>query len=194
VLIFIKNPRTGGTSLLRGIGESKKIITIKSPSRVFDFKSKNPDLWKKSIKFSIVRNPYTKVISGYSFHKAVWGMSLYDTLKKFTEPHDFWTVENLKETKSPKEWDKYSVYEHVCLPQSSFLFDKDGSFLCDEIIRFEYLEEQLTDFLLKNGIKIDLPHINQSFKRKRDYDFSEREKKLIQKIFRKDFINFRYKF
>ena len=193
--IFVHIPKTAGTSVenVLGIGgnmpsqlRSHKIQNIKgikyAPQHYTASILKNhpytQPYWNKYFKFSVVRHPYSRVLSEW-----------------------FWvrgkTTKNL-------EWDGNKLTQHLYnfyasldrdhkLSQTTFLYEK-GNCLVDRIFRFENLPPLNTVLKRKCGVKKVLPHVQQS-SNKQSYlqKLTTKHKDLIYEIYKDDFENFNYK-
>jgi len=147
--------------------------------------------------FSVVRNPYTRVLSGYN-HMMNWGIPW----KKYHERQrtqlgkvEGWYLE-YDHVKWPKDnlldfVEKYDsideVWRHVTATQSSFLNGR-----VDYLMRFETLQEdwkKFCDFI--EMPYFPLPHLNNHDEWKKTY-FTDEEIAWVQDTFRDDFKNFGY--
>ena len=131
---------------------------------------------KDYFSFTIVRNPYTKIISEYFYiAKAFHGV----------------TIEQFREAEFVA-WFRESLclfdLDHK-IPQSSFLDSP-----VDMILRFENLEEDFQKLKKELGVEVDLIHDNKSTNNKLEIaqSLSEETKMLIREVFAQDFIQFSY--
>lgn len=200
-LIYIKSARTGGTSLLKALENSRVCVsylrTIDSykpgdllciPSdSVFRAMDVIPHVWRDAYVFSIVRNPYTKVASGYSYHPACQGMTLADLLETPPPVPSVYELDWKRELPRSK-WPQYSLYNHVMATQSEFLFN-EGEALFNRILRFESLVDDLGELFGQLGVDLKMPHVNRAG---HEHSLSEEEKRLIEQRYCRDFENFAY--
>lgn len=94
-------------------------------------------------RFSVVRNPFTRVVSIYTYLRIPTGF-------------EYFVTEFL-----PKKLWSDSVY--FVRPQVDYLYDADGYMLVDNIFRFEQLDSMLEWLRGKLGQPdLKLPHINKS--------------------------------
>jgi hypothetical protein len=112
-------------------------------------------------RFSVVRNPWERFISGWKFCDSTRNKSLYEVL-----------------TNLPQEG--YD-YRHITRPQHAILYDKDGRLVVDYIMRFETLQQDFDHVCDTIGKpRCILPHVNRGA----DKDFSKqsRYRKLLRRV------------
>lgn len=127
--------------------------------------------------FSVVRNPFDRLISGWKYLKSTRQRSLRDVLSNPPrDGHDF---------------------RHLTRPQVAILRDPHTSALvCDDLIKFETLQadyDRICDRLGK--ARTPLPHINATERNLayRDY-FDAETRKLAEAMFAEDLATFGYEF
>lgn len=124
-------------------------------------------------RFSVVRNPWDRFISGWKYCATTRHKSLRDALTSLPrEGHD---------------------YRHLTRPQHTILFDENGCLIVDYLIRFESLQQdfdQVCDIIGKP--RRTLPHYNQG-NRTHYFDyFDEDSRRLFQRFFGRDIELFGY--
>ena len=187
--IFIHIPKTAGTSIEQFLKDNGKNSIDYHGVRdgrsmhhytAIDFKRELPWHFNDYYKFSIVRNPYDRLLSEY-----------------------YWTpIPNVgyKSGKTKAEFLNYvshivknnlffqNIYNDHFIPQFMFVYDK--KLLVDHIFKFENMN-LIVDFLKKKlEIENDLPILNKS-KIKKEY-WNNKQKERIYKIYKNDFILFNY--
>ena len=186
-LLFIHIPKTGGVAIERALGikaanEPKKLISkqgeliegIRTVPQHFTpdilRERLGEDVYESTIKFTVVRNPYTRVLSEYFYRNKSGNM------KKF--PKWFRTY--------------YGDVNHVHkLPQSKFVDSENIT-----ILRQETLQEDFSRFVEESNlpIKSELGTVNKSKHNKTDL-IEEIPLPIIGRInnlFEEDFIRFGY--
>jgi hypothetical protein len=134
---------------------------------------------KKLIKFTIIRNPYDRIISAYHF----LGKNL--TFKHFV----YWVYQELDNyyRKNVKPF-------VVILPQWEFLVDELGKIRIPHLIKFENLNEEFKKFCDKYKLKLDLPHINKRVRNKKILEYYDQElADMVYHIYRWDFKLLKFK-
>lgn len=211
-IIYISITKTGTRTFKKIIEEKIKIIEFlrNNGKRVLNkkykkgdfffithndfinFNKKHPDIIKKSYIFTIVRNPYTKAVSGFNYLGCKHEKNILSLLKN-EKYLDFVSNKiDYKLEKDRKMWEFFSLYAHFFLEQSDGLI-KDGKLILDEILYFENYNEEVNKFLKKIEVieeDINFPKLNQS-KGSKDI-LCEESKKLIRERFKKDFELFGY--
>jgi hypothetical protein len=209
--IFIHIPKTGGNSLHNFLKDSSdnpiligknswgskdkvevfkeecvnhpKDWDIKHVGIHYYYRYYNDKLVNNYIKFSIIRNPYDRAISFYFFKKEQHSdfnkkefISFLTTAQLFNPPKQ---IQNL-----------YALQKN----QVDYLMFK-GKMSMDYIVKLENLKEDLNKIPFIKEMNLDsYPHINSS-KRSHYRDYYDNEtKSLVEKIYKKDFDYFNYKF
>ncbi|MFW6008715.1 MAG: sulfotransferase family 2 domain-containing protein [archaeon] len=203
--IFVHIPKTGGNSITTALDQysddklmyvrpnsdgmydgisvfNKKFNKIRKHSKLNEIEQYY-DL-NKYFKFSVVRNPWDKILSWYFYHEK------FNNIKNFDE---FLDLIFIKKEVPKVSKDDISWYES----QISFLKDKSGKINIDYIIKFENFSndfEILCDKLKIN--KIELPHTNKSKNSEIDYRefYNEKQKDFVGEIYIEDIEYFKYKF
>lgn len=201
-IIYIKSAKTGGTSIEKALEnrivyykeyrknpslEDGQILCIQS-DLVFLSRKGHPKIWEDSHIFTVVRDPYSRVASGYAYHPYARNFTLSQILN-FPEPEPSIYTVFWKEELPKTVWDDYSLYNHVLSKQSDFLFENENP-LFDTLLRFENLNEDFSNFIKENGIDgVKLEHLNKGNQK---YVLSESERRQISKRFSLDFELFNY--
>jgi hypothetical protein len=187
-ILFIHIPKTAGSSIIDVV--KKNCHEIKDHYPEF-FDNHNININKLNIQsisnykmyksFTVVRNPYDRIVSAYNYLKH---------LKIFNSP----------DKKSQKLLEKYNTFElfienlnilkyqivHI-VPQYLFITDDNLNILVDNIVKFENLQIEIENF---DPIFKNLKHINKSFGNK---DILTNEiKNIIYLEYTNDFLLFNY--
>ena len=172
-LIFVHIPRTSGTSIevaLQGYPVPDAFKHYKSSM----IKCMLSDSWDSYFKFTVVRNPFDRVVSLYhSEHyrniNALTKKPLIDFLHTFTEYHP--------------------LHEYG-FTQSDYI-DED----MDLIIKFEDREAGLNELFEKTGIKVD-PDIRErkTARPETPYQdfYDDKTRGMVEYLFNNDFSKFNY--
>ena len=83
-IIFVHAPRTSGTSIEKSILNGKLVPDTMKHLRASQFKKMFNEEWDKFYKFTIVRNPWDRIISMYHqpYFKEI-GFFIWQTIKIF---------------------------------------------------------------------------------------------------------------
>lgn len=193
-LFFIHIPKNAGTTIENTVEKynilwGKKYFKNKDVKLKSNILKKN-SLWhippkyfldnsyKNKILFSVVRNPYERIIS-----ECKWISKSKN--KKCNNINDF-IMKKLEEYKK----NKFSSDNHL-IPQSEFIY---GNPQCNEILRFENLNEDFEKLMKKyNYPKIKLLHHNKSEDRNITIrNLNKKSIDLINEVYKEDFKNFGY--
>lgn len=187
-LLFIHIPKTGGVAIERALGikaanEPKKLISkqgelIEGVTTVPQHFTPDilrerlgEDIYESSIKFAVVRNPYTRVLSEYFYRNKSGNMGKFSTWFK----------------------NYYKKLDHAHkIPQSKFVDSEDIT-----ILKQESLQEDFSRFVEENNLPIK-PELGRENKSKHNKIDLVEEIPLpiierINKLFEEDFIRFGYK-
>lgn len=173
-IIFIHAPRTSGTSIENEILKNQLVPDNQKHLRASQIKQHLGNQWNYYFKFTIVRNPWDRVISFYHqiFHEA-YGIRTGKSLLFFLEHY------------KPAPWE-YGL-------QCSDYADED----MDLVIKFEDREEGLKSLENIAGIKVDPNKKSRSRERgKRNYrDYYDNETRdIVKKSFARDIDLYGYEF
>ncbi len=138
--VFIHINKTGGSSI-------KKVLDLpfEHVTALEKIASLGREQWDRRFTFTVIRNPWDKVVSHYHFRlqkKRIAEIEFKDWVKKTYRDHmaPFYDV--------PK----------MFMPQTDWISDKDGNILCDSICRFENLKDDFNEVCQRLGKTVFLPH------------------------------------
>jgi len=186
-IIFIHIPKTGGTSIESCFNmkmlNKKNMYGTYNKQEFTHFTAKDikasidENIWKEYTKFTIIRNPYDKMISEW---KRIVG-NLKD------EPNQFknW----LKKVRIPKDHKNKNTTHFT--KQVDFVLEKNKE-IVDKIFRFENYEE-VTNFIKIKTNKI-VPHANRSTHKHYSYYYDEEAKNILENLYKEDLDYFGYSF
>jgi len=190
--IFIHIPKTAGTSVEQFIRENGKNPILYHGVRdgrsmhhftAFDIKKELPIVFQNYYKFSIIRNPYTRLLSEY-YWTPIPGIGF----KSGQSKGDFITY--VSQVVNKKLYFD-NIYNDHFIPQ--YLFIHNGKkLLVDEIFRYEDLQWTIEYLKKKLNIQNPFPNLNKSNNSFIKSDWNERQKERIYKIYKNDFILFNY--
>lgn len=185
--LFVHIPKAAGISVNQALygcygGGHKTIFEY----RLYYSKRELKSLYK----FSIVRNPWARLVSAYHF-LLEGGLN---------EQDKEWSKENLTKYSSFDEFvvdwinDKNIYSFNHFVPQVDYLFHNSRSFV-DDIFKLEELNINWHLIEKKFGRDIKLPHLNSNSisSNYREY-YTEKSKEIVSKVYKADINKFGYKF
>ncbi|MEZ8225877.1 sulfotransferase family 2 domain-containing protein [Vibrio splendidus] len=152
--IFVHVPKVAGTSINHAI--YGRTLGHYSAS---DIKNKFPNLFNKAFTFSLVRNPWDRVLSAYHFAKQgkTATMGMYNA-EQYQIP-EFETFEAFVfEWLANKNVDEL---DFVFQTQSQFLTDAKGNILVDYIGKLENMSDSISYIESQIGRELVIPHANK---------------------------------
>lgn len=207
--IFVHIPKTGGSSILQQLNFKKSIYTLWADGVVLAktmgtfvsckdlqnhgrlqhlpaemVREMRPDIYKKYYKFSVVRNPYTKMVSEYS-----WRNKFNPDFSKYSnEDHKI----NFEKYLLAVEKTKINTFREYS--QYKYLYDSGGNLLVNYIIRFEDFENGCKNVFKKLGVEYDtILHVNKpKVSIDKNYILDEKNKERIYNFYKIDFDTFGY--
>ena len=181
-IVFIHIPKTAGYTIgrcLRDTGDLKDGYGFSHQIARNIIKKED----RECIIMGVFRNPYDRLYSIYEFYK-----------KKRTDISNDVTFEDFIINFEEKYYLKLSQFD-TCY---NFLTDEDGKLMTTDIIRFENLKSEYNMFCDKYGIENNLIERNKNELKDTDICWSqlynEEMKKVVNKIFNKDFETFNYSY
>ena len=206
-LVFIHIPKNAGSSVEKTFNVYSMLGTIKlfdkkkscytfahghhiTPQQSIDHNLETRDFFERNIAFAIVRNPYARVISTYTFLKERGVISQRTTLDSFIDICELIQREVDRQNTIPY------IFAQLPVGQSKFIYFNDGNSTVKEILHFESLAsdwKKLAEKYPEFEIPKVLLHENStSVKSKEKITLTEAQKERVYDIYREDFENFGY--
>lgn len=194
-LLFIHIPKTGGTFVEDefkkynynvGRHDPNKNLRTNSTCSFWHtpLKSNKKINFKDYITFTVVRDPYDRIISEYNW--ANFPRYKGTGLTRDTEINDFVSELNKDQI----------IYKGDChlVPQTEYLTDAYGNKV-QHILHQEHLNEELNEFIktYKLNIQLSTQKRNKQSRNHTKDELNDTSLKLIQKYFKKDFDELKYK-
>lgn len=178
--VFIHINKTGGTSVERALH-----IPFEHKTALEKIDEMGRENWDKAFTFTVVRNPWDKVVSHYHYRVKTNQTKLQENIIEFKN----WV------TLTYEKMDEY-YYDNprMFMPQSDWISDENNNILVDKICRFENLETDFGIVCNRIGISAKLPHAKASDRRKYNDYYDDRTAEIVANWFRKDIENFGYEF
>ena len=169
--IFIHIPKNAGTAIETLFGNSSFRIQPPKHANIHEIKKTFPEIYDSYSKFTIIRNPYDKMVSWYFYLKRQLGEqhNVIEFNEWIKDPSKFWHANDpISYLKPQYEW----VDDTVVL------------------IKYENLDKEFNQFF---GKEINLPVVNKS---KHDHYLTYYNKESLDIIYdryKKDFKKYNYK-
>lgn len=176
---FIHVPKCGGTSITQAIGQRIKLHDTAVERR----HKLGHDRWNSIYSFSIVRHPYDRALSYYFFTK---NTAYAESRLANLELND-WVRAALRD----KTLGNHTPYRQLA-PCYSWLTDKEGSVIVDDVFQLETLEQTWPQIKLRVGATGQLPHANRSGRKTKHTVFDKTSLRILRDHFQSDFEHFGY--
>jgi chondroitin 4-sulfotransferase 11 len=180
--IFIHINKTAGTSIGRAIGLPVKHHLM--ASEVID--RIGLEKWNQAYKFTVVRNPWDKVVSHYEYRRKKNKTEIATRNISFSE----WVKMTYGDEKDTFYFNNPRSFQ----PQVEWLKDTDGIVSMDYIIRFEAINEGFDHVKQAIGLDADLPHLNASKRTAYQSYYDTETRDIVAHWFREDIEAFGYEF
>lgn len=174
--IFLHIPKNAGKSIHRGILDKHVADVVSRPDLSPLF---NDMFWNTYFRFTVVRNPFDRMVSCYHYQKERIGLYPDATFEEFVTDY---------------AWDEngFATNKHW-LPQVDHVFDDDRC-LVDYIMRFERIDVDWGEVARRTGLEVSLPKTNTS--KRGDYlqYYNDETRKIVAEKYAKDLDAFGYSF
>lgn len=202
--IFIHIPKTAGSSVTRALApwcvkpqrtqwrrllshlpvpEKPQNAFLRQHDKASWAKHKLPaEIYDSAYKFAVVRNPFELAVSSYYFRRK----HLSGRRRNRARVLDFKTFLRYLERKN----------RFVRVDQTSWISDRHGNLIIDEVLRFEALAEQFNALVERLGlpgeVKLPRTNVNAPYDYRAVYD--DEAKSIVRRLFFRDFERFGYEF
>ena len=153
----------------------KKIYLFTSHETVRTIERKiSSEIYDNFFKFAVVRNPYSRFVSRYNYMKS---------------------TNTLKELSFPEFLKKHVELSLIADQQYKFLLNKNGKIGVNKIIKFENINEEMTELSKANNLKLSkFKKLNISTTENyKDY-YDTNTKKIVEDFCKEDLEFFNYSF
>jgi hypothetical protein len=192
--IFVHIPKAAGSSIEHSsIFEDQR---LKMGERVgghmsaMEYRDKYPDSFEKYFKFSLVRNPFSRLVSAYFYLCKGGGKNRYDTqvFKKYFEGEK---VDFCKFCRNDLSKEMINDIIHL-KPQYTFLCDNSMSIMVDFVGRQETFSADTKKIFRKLGLKYEHRHSLRSNNKHFSEYYTEDMRTKVFDLYRTDFELFHY--
>ncbi len=178
--VFIHINKTGGSSIEKALGVGLDHSTAQEK-----FAQLGADAWARKFTFTMVRNPWDKVVSHYHYRVKTNQTGLGDGGVSFAEWLRLCYVD-----RDPRYYDQPRMF----MPQRHWLVDEQDNMLVEFIGRFENLQADFDHICSRLGVDAQLGHAKPSSRGSyRDY-YDDDSRELIERVFAEDLETFGYSF
>lgn len=178
--VFIHINKTGGSSVEKALR-----IPFEHKTAIEKIEEIGRDNWDKKLTFTIVRNPWDKVVSHYHYRVDTNQTNLRDKPIEFGE----W----VKRAYGDQDTFYYNN-PRMFMPQIDWIADENGKILVDKIIHFENLNAEFGEVLQKLARNTTLPHVKKSgHQHYREY-YDQETIEIVRNWFERDIERFGYQF
>ncbi|MGB7452385.1 MAG: sulfotransferase family 2 domain-containing protein [Lysobacterales bacterium] len=180
--IFIHINKTAGTSIGNAIG-----LPVKHHQTAREIiASIGREKWTAAYKFTLVRNPWDKVVSHYEYRLKRNKTEIAARNISFSE----WVIKTYGPDKDPFYYNNPKAFQ----PQVEWLKDDEGKISIDFIGRFESINEDFDQIKSVIGLEAELPHLNASKRAGYQSYYDDESREIVADWFREDIELFGYCF
>lgn len=178
--VFIHINKTGGSSIEKALN-----IPFEHKTALEKISEIGIKRWQKKYSFTVVRNPWDKVVSHYHFRLQNGKIYPPENPIGFRE----WVIQAYHH-RHPAHFST----ERLFMPQVNWISDADGNVLLDRILRFERLEADFIQVLTHLGLQAKLPHEKQTDRGRYQQYFDVTTRRVVEQAFWSDIEYFEYQF
>jgi|GEM_PF-347954 hypothetical protein len=188
-LIFIHIPKCAGISIWRALDLPEtpdSLITFEQPilqhlpPKQLKGKYINNKIWASYKKFTVIRNPYERVMSDYFWMKN----DLHASRLITGNFDDFLTLR--EDVVHNKKYDEDIYFDHF---HPMYVYFEGIKY--NHVLRFENINKEFEKLRRLYHITNNLPKVNRS--EKNGFVLNQEQKDRIYNLYKKDFIRFKYK-
>tara|TARA_Y100001968_G_C19340694_1_gene709343 strand:- start:423 stop:1097 length:675 start_codon:yes stop_codon:yes gene_type:complete len=182
-ILFIHVPKNAGTSINYSLyGKSIGHFTA------LEFRKVAKKEFNNLYKFAIIRNPYDRLISAYSFMQE----GLYKEMinrPSILKTKKILQLKGIDINKFVLEWlpENGNYIDFIFMPQNHFICDKKKDILIDKLIKFDELSKLKEIIYKETGVKLNKLNVKNRTEDKQIYILSNESKSYIRQLYKKDF-------
>lgn len=180
--VFIHINKTAGTSIGNAIG-----LPVKHHQTAREIIARiGRDKWDTAYKFTLVRNPWDKVVSHYEYRRKRNKTEVATRNVSFSE----WVKKTYGTDKDPFFYNNPKAFQ----PQVEWLKDDQGRIAIDFIGKFESISDDFDQIKNIIGIEAELPHLNASKRAGYQSYYDDETRQIVAQWFHEDIEVFGYSF
>jgi len=180
--IFIHINKTAGTSIGNAIG-----LPVKHHQTAKELIARiGREKWDEAYKFTLVRNPWDKVVSHYEYRRKRNKTELASRNITFAD----W----VKKTYGPEKEPFYYNNPKAFQPQIEWLKDNEGMVTVDFVGKFESINKDFDQIKAVIGVDTELPHLNASKRANYQAYYDPETREIVASWFHEDIEAFGYSF
>jgi len=178
--VFVHINKTGGSSIEKALGAG-----LDHSTALEKYRQLGAAAWRRKFTFTVVRNPWDKVVSHYHYRKKTNQTGLGENPIDFSE----W-VHRCYVDQDPVYYDQPRMF----MPQRQWLVDEQDQLLVEFVGRFESLPQDFERICQRLGVRASLGHAKPSARGgyRNYYDAATRD--IIGRVFAADLETFDYRF
>jgi chondroitin 4-sulfotransferase 11 len=180
--IFIHINKTAGTSIGRAIGLPVKdhLTATEVIARI------GQEKWNNAYKFTVVRNPWDKVVSHYEYRRKKNKTEIAERNISFSD----WVIMTYGDIKNTFYYNNPRSFQ----PQVDWLKDDLGNVSMDYVIKFESINEGFNHVKEVLGLDAPLPHLNASSRASYHSYYNDETREIVARWFHQDIEEFGYSY
>ncbi len=178
--VFIHINKTGGSSIEKALG-----ISLDHSTALEKYRQLGQSAWQRKFVFTVVRNPWDKVVSHYHYRVKTNQTGLGSQPIPFPEWLQACYVE-----RNPAYYDEPRMF----MPQKQWLVDEQGNMLVEFIGRFEQLGDDFARVCTRLNLDAQLGHAKPSSRGSYRQYYDAESEALVRDCFAEDLEAFGYEF
>lgn len=178
--VFIHINKTGGSSVQRALN-----IPFEHDTALEKIARMGLKQWQKRYSFTVVRNPWDKVVSHYHYRILTNQTGLGEKPITFEE----WVKRAYKD-QDPIYYNNPKMF----MPNVGWIADEDGTILVNKVIRFENLGNEFESVSRELGLSASLPHDKKSKHNHYSTYYNQQTLQIVADWFEPDIDAFGYQF
>jgi len=180
--IFIHINKTAGTSIGKAIG-----LPVKHHQTAKEVIARiGKDKWDAAYKFTLVRNPWDKVVSHYEYRRKRNKTELATRNISFKD----WVIKTYGPVKDTFYYNNPKAFQ----PQLEWLKDDEGMVTVDFVGKFESINKDFNQIKAIIGLDTELPHLNAGKRANYQAYYDPETREIVAGWFHEDIEAFGYSF